>query len=96
MVYISTMSMNCNTPSVSVNLMNLRIILKFDNMEHKIGEIITLPDGRKAEVTATGSRLLKCSECVFWMEPPCIEFACYKEERSDKTAIYYKEIKEDE
>ena len=64
-------------------------------MEHKIGEIITLPDGRKAMVKAAKSHLLQCSDCVFWFENICMAFKCHKNEREDDTTIYYQEIKEE-
>lgn len=69
-------------------------------MEHKIGEIVTLPDGRKAEVVESKT----CEECAVGMKGiiACIKWtergkigACYSARRSDRKKIIYKEIKED-
>lgn len=65
-------------------------------MEHKIGEIITLPDGRKAEVVEVVSG---CRGCIYnpvgecWLEPHYGE--CHYLTRTDHKDIIYKEIKED-
>lgn len=69
-------------------------------MEHKIGEIITLPDGRKAEVVEANT----CEECAVGMEGiiACIKWTergkigtCYSAWRSDHKKVIYKEIKEE-
>lgn len=68
-------------------------------MEHKIGEIITLPDGRKAEVVEDGF----CVDCIFhktlWVQCRCRETEyvgqCYRGLRSDHKSIAYKEVKEE-
>ena len=67
-------------------------------MEHAIGKIVTMPDGRKARVTQAPTHLLFCSACVFWEEylgkGGCpATFKCHKNEREDHTTIYYEEIK---
>ena len=59
-------------------------------MEHKIGEIITFPDGRKAEVVEADRRI-GCTECVWIGTCP----TCLPRERSDGKNIIYKEIKEE-
>lgn len=64
-------------------------------MEHKIGEIVILSDGRKAEVKAAKSHLFQCSDCVLFLENHCMTIKCHKNERKDHTTIYYKEIKEE-
>lgn len=72
------------------------------DMEHKIGEVITLPDGRKARVKAAKSHLLQCSDCGMWeyfldtQRDVCHMYKCHKNEREDHTTIYYEEIKEGE
>lgn len=74
-------------------------------MEHKIGEIITLPDGRKAEVVEWDRQSERCEGCIFykkWKAPyreDCLNtdlsVRCSKIFRSDNKDIIYKEIKED-
>lgn len=59
-------------------------------MEHKIGEIITLPDGRTAEVVEGSD----CGRCAL-NEYICHLFVCTKKLRTDGKGIIYKEIKED-
>lgn len=65
-------------------------------MEHRIGEIVTLPDGRKAKVVEG-----LCPECCFHMrgfEVFCYaprEWKCMKVDRTDHKNIIYKEIKGD-
>lgn len=63
-------------------------------IEHKIGEIITLPDGTKAEVKAAKSHLFQCSDCVLLGNSICYDLDCDETERDDHTTIHYKEIKE--
>lgn len=65
-------------------------------MEHTIGEIITLPDGRKAKVVMG----IYCDECIFHAPRGCerekyfsLAF-CSKRYRTDNAEIIYKEIKE--
>ncbi|MCQ2219837.1 MAG: hypothetical protein MJZ12_00505 [Prevotella sp.] len=70
-------------------------------MEHKIGEIVTMPDGRKARVTQAPTHHLLCSACICWEDylTNCrcpVDFRCHKNEREDHTTIYYEEIKEGE
>lgn len=62
-------------------------------MEHKIGEIVTLPDGRKAKVVedTTGAGCTKC----FLDDKDCHQFKCRASERTDHKNIIYKEIKEE-
>lgn len=65
-------------------------------MEHAIGEIVTLPDGRKAEVVEVNN----CHLCIFNDgELDCICRAhnighCTNTFRTDHKNIIYKEIKE--
>lgn len=69
-------------------------------MEHKIGEIVTLPDGRKAEVVESKTceecavRIKGMIACIKWTERGKIG-ACSSVRRSDHKNIIYKEIKED-
>lgn len=66
-------------------------------MEHAIGEIVILPDGRKAEVVEVFNG--KCDGCVFkncnfcHKRDYCISSPCSDEYRADKKNIIYKEIK---
>lgn len=69
-------------------------------MEHKIGEIITLPDGRKAEVAESVNNL--CIGCYYHLlnTSDCISLRkngklgkCIL--RTDHKNIIYKEIKEE-
>lgn len=60
-------------------------------MEHKIGEIVTLPDGRKAEVVEDNGKY-RCHRCYFCRS--CYGRTCYHKERTDHKNIIYKEIKE--
>lgn len=62
-------------------------------MEHKIGEIVTLPDGRKAEVVEDAI-CVACVEC-FLFNRDCWDFECRAPKRTDHKYIIYKEIKED-
>lgn len=72
-------------------------------MEHKIGDIITLPDGRKAEVVEFDHPY--CGECVYHVTPRgCSNpirkenspaSACGALSRTDHKNIIYKEIKEE-
>lgn len=64
-------------------------------MEHKIGEIITLSDGKKAEVVEG-----LCENCVyhkigyeFYCDIPR-QYECMANYRTDHKNIIYKEIKE--
>lgn len=63
-------------------------------MEHRIGEVITLPDGRKAKVVEEG-KWMHCSKCIFVGERYCYTHDCLPFERTDHKNIIYKEIKED-
>lgn len=72
------------------------------DMEHKLGEIVTLPDGRKAEVVeATRSkRYSTCYKCIWFASNPICpsvsqKWKCSKQGRTDGKNIIYKEIKED-
>lgn len=64
-------------------------------MEHKIGEIVTLPDGRKAKVKEG----LGCEKCIFGTDTSCerekhnIYGLCSSEYRRDRKQVIYKEIK---
>lgn len=67
-------------------------------MEHKIGEIVTLSDGRKAEVAEGHCRYCTFNKgwtitCIIWRVKGFIG-ECFAEYRSDKKNIIYKEIKE--
>lgn len=73
-------------------------------MEHKIGEIVTLPDGRKVRVvldTVEPSYLSifgGCWECVFGKggdRKYCADIAgeCSEISRTDHKEIIYKEVK---
>lgn len=71
-------------------------------MEHAIGSIITLPDGRKAEVVEFNHPW--CGECVYHvtprgcLNPICSETnptaACGALSRTDHKNIIYKEVKD--
>lgn len=65
-------------------------------MEHKIGEVITLPSGKKAEVVEC-NEVLSCRYCIFCPAPyfSCQNLICMQEKRSDHKNIIYKEIKEE-
>lgn len=66
--------------------------------EHKIGEVVTLPDGRKAEVVEVKKDW--CTGCLFNEadeELDCSVFvglSCTPIHRKDHKNIIYKEIKE--
>lgn len=68
------------------------------NMEHRIGEVVTLPDGKKAEVVEG-----YCRDCVFrktlWEKGECWKTdyigECGDWSRTDGKNIIYKEIKEE-
>lgn len=62
-------------------------------MEHAIGSIVNLPDGRKAEVVESPCF---CSGCVFLpvTAEECFEYECLRKYRSDHKNIIYKEIKD--
>ena len=62
-------------------------------MEHKLGEIVTLPDGRKAVVVESDG---SCHECVMTKRGLCWNIKCIAAERVliDHKNIIYKEIKE--
>lgn len=69
-----------------------------NSMEHKIGEIVTLPDGRKAEVVEDTDLKNFCEGCIFNSkrgEWGCVNVAgdCSAPDRSDHKNIIYKEIK---
>lgn len=72
-------------------------------MEHKIGEIVTLPDGRKAEVVARDTISERCYGCMFWSvffgcqryKDKLIYVRCSAKVRTDHKSVIYKEIKED-
>lgn len=64
-------------------------------MEHKIGEVITLPYGRKVEVVEGDG----CKDCVF-SDLLCGSFegivgSCGDNNRSDHKNIIFKEIKKE-
>lgn len=63
-------------------------------MEHKIGEIVTLPDGRKAEVVEEPVSC-SCEGCILKDEScyPTITGMCNDYDRTDHKNIIYKEIK---
>lgn len=65
-------------------------------MEHAIGEIVTLPDGRKAKVVESDR---SCNECMMAEKRLCryMNVRCKSSERYliDRKNIIYKEIKED-
>lgn len=67
-------------------------------MEHKIGEIVTLPGGRKAEVVEGNS----CYGCYLHERHLCTNYYaagyilnCIPALRTDHKNIIYKEIKEE-
>lgn len=72
--------------------------IHFNNtMERRIGEIITLPDGRRVEVVEGRCRDCAISKigiigCITWRERGRIG-ECLKEKRSDHKDIIYKEVK---
>lgn len=65
-------------------------------MDHKIGEIVTLPDGRKAEVKEAN---YGCRDCAFYPSYDCCDFKAKEDAccswacRNDHKNIIYKEIK---
>lgn len=61
-------------------------------MEHKIGEIVTLPDGRKAEVVESPCN---CKDCIFKDErmDVCRKYECIRNHRTDHKDIIYMEVK---
>lgn len=59
-------------------------------MEHAIGEIITLPNGRKAKTIEGKS----CKKCIF-AKYMCNDKGCSSAYRADGKDIIYKEIKEE-
>lgn len=65
-------------------------------MEHKIGEVITLPDSRKAEVVEAPewpARGCRCYECIFGENlEECKTYKCSRYDREDSKNIIYKEI----
>lgn len=65
-------------------------------MEHAIGEIVTLPDGRKAEVMEGGQCVSCClfgDLCNYMKWDKSLE--CSYRSRTDHKNIIYKEIKEE-
>lgn len=67
-------------------------------MEHAIGEIVTLPNGRKAKVVEVD--IIYCHHCLFFRH--CVELKilglignCNPLTRTDHKHIVYKEIKEE-
>lgn len=71
-------------------------------MEHKIGEIVTLPDGRKAEVVEarTAMEYYYCENCAYKGKGKsrCINELgrCEGKDRADHKNIIYKEIVEEQ
>lgn len=63
-------------------------------MEHAIGEIVTLPDGRKAKVVED-KKLEQCRACIFGNIDRCTGRTCLGIFRTDHKNIIYKEIKEE-
>ena len=63
-------------------------------MEHAIGSVITLPDGRKAEVVESHG---SCDGCAIVNSILCKNIRCMAAERIfiDRKDIIYKEIKEE-
>lgn len=67
------------------------------NMEHAIGTLITLPDGRKAEVVEVD---FTCIGCILYSDK-CMNYKLNgiigecSPKRSDHKHIIYKEIKEE-
>lgn len=57
-------------------------------MEHRIGEVVTLPDGRKVEVVEG----FGCKKCVF-AKCICNDRFCSPTYRTDGKNIIYKEVK---
>lgn len=66
-----------------------------DDMEHKIGEIVTLLDGRKVEVVEIPKDMPNCRGCIFCFDECFITPRCEPWSRTDKKNIIYKEIKGD-
>lgn len=62
-------------------------------MEHAIGSIVTLPDGRKAKVVEGE----KCKDCFLHdlLVGDCHMMECRPNHRKDNKNIIYKEIKEE-
>lgn len=67
-------------------------------MEHKIGEIVTLPDGRKVEVVEEKNDM--CDGCVLF-DSSCVAWRifgtlgqCDRAMRTDHKGVIYREIKE--
>lgn len=73
------------------------IKIKISDMEHKIGEIVTMPDGRKAEVVERG---YSCELCIFNIKRLCYirtvfeKCNCAALIRTNHKNVIYKEIKE--
>ena len=68
-------------------------------MEHKIGDIVTLPNGRKAEVVEAPeipARGCRCNGCIFGGDlEECEPYECSYYDRTDHKNIIYKKIKEE-
>lgn len=63
-----------------------------DDIEHKIGEIVTLLDGRKAEVVEVPLGDINCQGCIFCFDECFITPRCGWWQRTDKKNIIYKEV----
>lgn len=61
-------------------------------MEHKIGEVIKLPDGGKAEVVEC-DWASTCADCFLYLSEICDICSCRASQRSDHKDIIYKEVK---
>lgn len=61
-------------------------------MEHELGEIITLDDGRRAIVTVSGYSTNICDGCIFGKLDSCEHIHCASYERSDEMDVFYKPI----
>lgn len=63
-------------------------------MEHAIGKVVELPDGRKAEVVED-SQYAECGQRCDMKTEHCFLYKCTDWERTDHKSIIYKEIKEE-
>ena len=63
-------------------------------MEHAIGTIVTLPDGRKAEVV---EEIVQdsCEGCIYKNVDCPKDYCCNDSDRTDHKNIIYKEVKND-
>ena len=65
-----------------------------DTVERQLGEIVTLPDGRKAEVVEDNYDIVACAVCLMYDTIGACP-NCLPNERTDRKNIIYREIKEE-